>query len=57
MCHNAPNPMLLVAKAGSNWLKLQNIEIIPGCDLDEDNNTDTHIYFKIADSLLDFAED
>ena len=37
-----PDPVLLLAKATSNWLKLQNLVVLPGCS--NDNSTsDSHV--------------
>jgi hypothetical protein len=42
-CHFAPNPALLLAKAASNWLKRQKVELLPGCDLNGGNVLDDEI--------------
>jgi hypothetical protein len=35
----APDPVLLLAKAVSNYLKRQNLIILPGCERDDDEST------------------
>jgi hypothetical protein len=38
--HPAPDPLLLLVKAVSNWLKRQYFPILPGCDEDNSTNSD-----------------
>jgi hypothetical protein len=37
--HPAPDPVLLLGKSASNWLKLQGIPLLPGCD--DDSSSDS----------------
>jgi hypothetical protein len=54
----APDPALLLAKAASNWLKRNQIEILPGCDDDGSTTSDESSYFDdSADSVTSFNED
>ena len=36
----APDPVLLLGKAASNWLKRQELNILPGCDGSDDDHSD-----------------
>ena len=36
--HPPSDPVLLLGKAASNWLKLQGLIVLPGCDADESSS-------------------
>ena len=36
----APDPVLLLGKAASNWMKCQVLFLLPGCDISNDSGLD-----------------
>ena len=51
----APDPVLLLGKAASNWLKRQKLNILPGCDGSDDDNSRCNSS-KFTASLCDEIE-
>ena len=49
--HPPPNPVLLLGKAASNWLKLQGLFVQPGCDADESSSDSSDFVAPLRDEL------
>ena len=46
MTNPAPDPLLLLAKAASNWLKRCQMDLLPGCGEDDSNSSDVVISIR-----------
>ena len=47
----APDPVLLLGKATSNWLKLQEICVLPACDEDESSSDSSDLVSPSSDAF------
>ena len=47
----APDPVLLLGKAASNWLNRQGIFVLPGCDEDESSSDSSDFVASLRDEF------